>query len=253
LSDRLGDLRSLMARLRSPEGCPWDRAQTLDTLRTFLVEEAYEVLDAMDAGDPAKLREELGDLLFQVVFQARIAEEAGWFTLDEVASGIHDKMVARHPHVFGGADPLDSPEAVLERWEGRKHKKEKDGFLGGVPARLPALLKAFRLTDRAAQLGFDWDRPEDIKTKMKEELDEFLAVHGSDAGKAREELGDILFTLANIARHARIDPEDALQDANRKFSARFTAILRQLKDEGRDPHSLTLEEWDRYWEGAKAL
>jgi tetrapyrrole methylase family protein/MazG family protein len=240
-----------MARLRSPEGCPWDRAQTLDTLRTFLIEEAYEVLDALEGGDPAKLREELGDLLFQIVFQARLAEEAGWFTLDEVAAGIHEKMVIRHPHVFGGDDRLDSPEAVLERWEKRKHKKEKDGFLGGVPTHLPALLKAYRLSDRAAQLGFDWERPEDIKKKLKEEVEEFVAVYGSDAVKAREELGDILFTLANIARHARIDPEDALQAANQKFSARFTAVLRQLKDEGRDPHALSLEEWDRHWEGAK--
>jgi MazG family protein len=242
-----------MVRLRSPEGCPWDRAQTLDTLRTFLIEEAYEVLDALEGGDPAKLREELGDLLFQIVFQARIAEEAGWFTLDEVAAGIHEKMVVRHPHVFGGDDRLDSPEAVLARWEKRKHQKEKDGFLGGVPAHLPALLKAYRLSDRAAQLGFDWERPEDIKAKLKEELEEFMAVHGSDAAKAREELGDILFTLANIARHARIDPEDALQAANQKFSARFTAILRKLKAEGRDPRAVSLEEWDRYWEAAKNL
>ena len=241
-----------MARLRSPEGCPWDRAQTLETLRAFLIEEAYEVLDALEGGDPAKLREELGDLLFQIVFQARLAEEAGWFTLGDVAAGIHAKMVARHPHVFGGEEALETPEAVLERWEKRKHKQEKDGFLGGVPTHLPALLKAYRLSDRAAQLGFDWDKPEDIKKKLREELDEFIAVHGSDAGRAREELGDILFTLANIARHARIDPEDALQGANQKFSTRFTSILRRLKDEGRDPHSVTLEEWDRYWEGAKA-
>jgi tetrapyrrole methylase family protein/MazG family protein len=239
-----------MERLRSDDGCPWDRAQTLESLRTFLLEETYEVLEAMDGGDPEKLKEELGDLLFQIVFQSRLAEEAGWFTLEEVASGIHDKMVARHPHVFG-EKRLDTPAEVLERWESRKHSKSQDGFLKGIPEHLPGLLKAYRVTDRARQLGFDWEKTDDIKAKLREELDEFLDVFDSDRKKAKEEMGDILFTLANIARHFQTDPEDALQGTNRKFITRFTAILKRLKDEGRDPKDLTLAEWDVLWEEAK--
>ena len=239
-----------MARLRSEQGCPWDRAQTLESLKTFLLEETYEVLDAIEGGDPAHLREELGDLLFQIVFQARLAEEAGWFTLEEVADGIHEKMVARHPHVFG-ENRLNTPAEVLERWESRKHSKSQDGFLKGIPEHLPGLLKAYRITDRARQLGFDWEKTEDIKAKLREEMEEFLEIFDADRKKAKEELGDILFTLANLARHFDADPEDAIQKTNRKFIARFSAILRTLKEQGRDPKSLSLTEWDALWEKAK--
>jgi len=250
LNRDLKDLKALMARLRSEEGCPWDRAQTLESLKMFLLEETYEVLDAIDGGDPEKLKEELGDLLFQIVFQARLAEEAGWFTVHDVAAGIHVKMVARHPHVFGDSK-LNTKEEVLERWESRKHARSQDGFLSGIPDHLPSLLKAYRITDRARQLGFDWEKAEDIKEKLKEELDEFLEVFDSDRKKAKEELGDILFTLANIARHFHADPEDALQGANRKFITRFTSILQKLKEKGKDPKDLSLKEWDELWEEAK--
>lgn len=239
-----------MARLRSEEGCPWDRAQTLESLKTFLLEETYEVLDAIEGGDPAHLKEELGDLLFQIVFQARLAEEAGWFTLEEVADGIHEKMVVRHPHVFG-ENRLNTPAEVLERWEGRKHSKSQDGFLKGIPEQLPGLLKAYRITDRARQLGFDWEKTEDIKAKLREEMEEFLEIFDTDRKKAKEELGDILFTLANLARHFETDPEDALQKTNRKFISRFTSILRTLKEQGREPKSLSLDEWDVLWIMAK--
>lgn len=244
----LKKLKELMEKLRSEEGCPWDRAQNFETLKTFLLEETYEVLEAIDEKNPEKLKEELGDLLFQIIFQSQLAEEEGYFKLEDVIENVYRKMVTRHPHVFGEMK-LKTKEEVLERWEQRKHKSSKGGI--DVPLTLPALLKAYRLSDKAKQLGFDWQRVEDIEEKLREEVEEFCGVLKEDKEKAKEELGDILFVLANIARHLRIDPEDALQNTNSKFLKRFNFILRKLKERNIDPKSLKIEEWDRFWEEAK--
>ncbi|MEJ5166781.1 MAG: nucleoside triphosphate pyrophosphohydrolase [Thermoanaerobaculia bacterium] len=244
----LKKLKKLMEKLRSEEGCPWDRAQNFETLKTFLLEETYEVLEAIDEKDPEKLKEELGDLLFQIIFQAQLAEERGYFKLEEVIENVYKKMVDRHPHVFGDIK-LKTKEEVLERWEQRKHKSSKDGI--DAPSTLPALLKAYRLSDKAKQLGFDWQRVEDIEEKLKEEVGEFCKALKEERERAKEELGDILFVLANIARHLRIDPEAALQSTNSKFLKRFNFILKKLKEKGIEPKSLKIEEWDKLWEEAK--
>lgn len=244
----LKELKKLMEKLRSEEGCPWDKAQTFESLKTFLIEESYEVVDAINKKDYKKLKEELGDLLFQIVFQAQIAEEEGIFDLNGVIEGVYKKMVSRHPHVFGNLK-LKTKEEVLEKWEMRKHNSS-EGELE-VPSILPALLKAYRLTDRAAQLGFDWKNVEDIEGKLKEELEEFFKEVKKNKEKAKEELGDILFVIANISRHLKIDPEDALQKTNEKFLKRFNYILKKLKKEKINPKSLSIEEWDKAWEEAK--
>lgn len=244
----LKKLKELMEKLRSEEGCPWDRAQNFETLKTFLLEETYEVLEAIDKKDPEKLKEELGDLLFQIIFQAQLAEERGYFKLEDVIESVYKKMVARHPHVFGDIK-LKTKEEVLERWEQRKHKSSKGGI--DVPSTLPALLKAYRLSDKAKQLGFDWQKVEDIEKKLKEEVEEFCGALKEGSERAKEEIGDIFFVLANIARHLRIDPEDALQSTNSKFLQRFNFMLKKLKEKGIEPKSLKIEEWDKLWEEAK--
>lgn len=248
-------LVALMDRLRDPGGCPWDREQTLDSLRTYLLEETYEVLDALDSGDVEAHREELGDLLLQVVFQAKLRKETGAFTIDDVIVGIHDKLVRRHPHVFGDT-PAASAEEVLDQWE-RLKAREKEGtdrpsVLDHVPAQLPALLQALRLTEKAARIGFDWTAETDLHEKVEEEWRELRheLAGGSREGIA-EELGDLLFALANVARRHGIDPEQALRGANGKFIRRFRHIEDRLADGGRRPQDATLAEMDALWEEAK--
>ncbi len=251
-------LVEITRRLRAPDGCPWDREQTFESLKTHLLEEAYEVLEAIDSGDRANLREELGDLLFQILFLSQIASEEGSFDIEAVCAGIADKLVRRHPHVFGEGRLQTSGE-VLRQWEElkdaeRRQEEGSPGALSGVPVHLPALLKAHRLTAKASQFGLDWKGAAEVLEKLDEELEEFLAAHrqkgATDA--LEEELGDLLFTLANLGRHLSIDPEAALQRANRKFIGRFEHVERRLREQGKEWGALSAEELDRLWREAKA-
>jgi ATP diphosphatase len=250
----LQKLLDLVARLRAPDGCPWDREQGLESVRAYLLEEAHETAAAIDGGDWDELAAELGDLLFQVAFLGRLAEEAGAFQLSQAIDGVHDKMVARHPHVFGD-EVLADAEAVRQAWERRKLQKEgqKGGsLLSGVAPTLPALLAAYRLTQKAAGVGFDWPDAGDVLEKMEEEtaeLREALAV--GDRAALREEVGDLLFTVANLARKLDVDPEAALAGTNDKFRRRFAAVEAGLAARGKTPADSSLEEMDELWEQAK--
>ena len=267
------DLVALMSRLRSPEGCPWDREQTYATLAPMLLEEAYEAFEAVEEareGRPEHLREELGDLLFQIVFYAQVAAERGEFTIADVTERIHAKMVRRHPHVFGDVRVRDNDE-LLRNWEALKAEEKREAgedkeggdasLLDGVSGRAPALMEAHQLTTKAARVGFDWQNVDDIFEKLGEEADELRAAirehrEAGDAGEAgfarvREEVGDLLFAVTNIARHLGVEPEAALKLANRKFRRRFRHIERGLRARGRDLQEATLEEMEELWQEAK--
>ena len=258
MSSSFDHLVSIMDRLRDPGGCPWDREQTLETLAPYFLEEAYEVVDAIAAGDPAKLCEELGDLLLQIVFVSRIGRENGWFDLDGVCDGISEKMVRRHPHVFGDRVVADSGE-VMRNWEDIKRAERIDepesSVLDGVPGSLPALLKAFRMTEKAAAVGFDWRKPADVMGKMREEMTELEAelTAGEDAAteRVRSEMGDVLFVMANLARHLGVEPETALQGTNATFKRRFRAMEARSRDMDRDLRDMSLEEQDALWNEVK--
>jgi len=248
-------LVEIMARLRGPGGCPWDREQTHESLKPFLVEETYEVLEAIDEGEPGKVREELGDLLFQVVFHARLAEEEGRYDIDGVLEGIEKKMIRRHPHVFGDKELTSSAE-VLADWE--TMKKLEDGYrtrksiLDGVPRELPALIRAHRLQERAARVGFDWEKVEDVKAKLDEEVAEFKdTLEKGDRSLMEDELGDIFFALVNIARFIGVNPEDALRKTISKFISRFQYIEERAAESGRELAGMTLDEMDALWEESK--
>jgi tetrapyrrole methylase family protein/MazG family protein len=248
-------LRGIMDRLRGPDGCPWDRQQTLETLGTYLLEETYEVLEAITGGSAEALREELGDLLFQIVFQCRIAQERGAFDLESVMREIGDKIVRRHPHVFGDTS-LSTAGEVLAQWEqikvAERRNKGNGSMFGSVPRNLPALLKALRLSSKAARVGFDWPDREGLLLKLREETEEMrAALEGGERAAIEEEVGDLLFVLANLARRADIDPEEALQAANRKFVARFAYVERRLKEEGLEPAPENRDRMERLWEEAK--
>jgi MazG family protein len=242
----------LMARLRAPGGCPWDRKQTAESLKPYVLEEAYEVVAAIEQGDPREICEELGDLLLQVVFQARVAEDAGQFAIADVVRGIHEKLVRRHPHVFGDATAADAEE-VLTNWELIK-QKEKAGrsAVAGVDARLPALQRAWRMQKKVAKVGFDWERPEGALEKLHEELEEFrVARERETPERAEEEMGDALFALANVARLAGINPEEALRKASSKFERRFRAVEEGLRAQGLEPGQATLDQMESLWQQAK--
>jgi len=261
-------LTAVQARLRAPDGCPWDREQTHASLRTYLIEEAYEVLEAMESGDDAKFAEEMGDLLLQIVFHSEIAREEGRFDVADVIREVHDKMVRRHPHVFGEKRAKDSAE-VLKNWEqikkeeriaagkkngdGAEKKEEKAAsLLDGVSKALPAALEGFQLTRRAARIGFDWDSVEGVFDKMKEEAGELReAVGAKDAERAEEEMGDLLFAAVNLARFLHIDPEIALKKANAKFSARFRQMEKLAAERGKALTDVPREEMEGFWEVAK--
>ena len=248
-------LRRIMATLRGPGGCPWDREQTLESLGTFVIEEAYEVLEAIAHGTPGALKEELGDLLFQIVFQARVAEERGDFDLEGVMQAIGDKIVRRHPHVFASGQ-LETSDQVLAQWERIKQEERRGApdasVLSGVPEVLPALLKALRISTKAARVGFDWDRTEDLLAKVEEEMTELReAMRAGGRAAIAEELGDLLFTIANVARTSGVDPEQALQEANRKFVERFRHVERRLKDEGRALAPENRSRMEALWREAK--
>jgi MazG family protein len=249
------DLVRLMTTLRGPEGCPWDRKQTLPDLKPFVIEEAYEVVDAIDRDDRTALLEEVGDLLLEAVFIAEITREEGSFDVYDSITAIHDKLVRRHPHVFGEVEASDA-EQVLVNWERLKseeRKAENKSVLSGVPQSLPALLKAARLTEKASRVGFDWRRTGDVFNKLDEEIAELReAVDSGDAGHIHDELGDLLFTVANIARKVDVNAEEALQSTNRKFMRRFESMEASVHGSGRNLDQLDLEEMDRLWDEAKA-
>ncbi|MBA2703415.1 MAG: nucleoside triphosphate pyrophosphohydrolase [Blastocatellia bacterium] len=264
------DLIKLMEKLRSPEGCPWDREQTYATLAPMLLEEAYEAFEAVEEareGRPEELRDELGDLLFQIVFYAQVARERGDFSINDVTNAIHKKMVHRHPHVFADTEANDSA-TVLRNWEVMKAEERRaagksereESLLDGVSAKAPALMEAHQLSTKAARVGFDWKRIEDIFAKLEEELEELrnaISNHASSNSEAdhmrvREEIGDLLFAATNIARHLQVEPEAALKLTNRKFRRRFGYIEKTLQEGNRSFEAVTLDELEALWQQAKA-
>jgi MazG family protein len=251
--DELEKLLKLMARLRAPDGCPWDREQTLRSLRPFILEEAYELVEAIDGGEMKAIREELGDLLLEVVFVNQIAVEQELFGMDEVIRGIHDKLVRRHPHVFE-TERVASAGKALERWEEIKEseKEKRESVLDGVPRSLAALARAQKISSRAARAGFDWKSAKEVQAKLDEELEELeAAVATGSAVAIEEEMGDILFALVNLARHLDVDAEIALSGAIEKFSERFKHLENALRTQGRSVNDADMEELDRLWEEAK--
>jgi nucleoside triphosphate diphosphatase len=276
-------LVELMARLRGPGGCPWDREQTYDTIKPFLLEETYEVVDAIGRRDWDELASELGDLMLQVVFFAQMAAEDKHFTIEDVIERIHTKMVRRHPHVFGAAQ-ADTAADVLRNWEKLKAEEKKqqlagrgetyqppESVLDGVSSSIPSLMEAYQLSSRAAHVGFDWKRLEDLFEKMREEMAELateasgMSMNGKSDGSngavpatsldqfaaLEDEAGDLLFTAVNVARFLKVDPESALRKTNRKFRHRFQWIERELKKSGKSPRDATLEEMDALWNRSK--
>ena len=263
-----------MDRLRSPDGCPWDREQTYATLAPMLLEEAYEAFDALEEarqGRPDALREELGDLLFQITFFARVAKERGEFNIEDVINEVHAKMVRRHPHVFGDTKASDSNE-VLRNWEAIKAEEKRSGnknadkradtsILDGVSTKAPALMEAHQISTKVARVGFDWKRLEDIFEKLQEEVDELRAAidehkqsnQEADHVRVREEIGDLLFVVTNIARQLNVEPEAALKLSNRKFRRRFDYIETRLREQNRKFAETTLDELEELWQEAKRV
>jgi MazG family protein len=255
-ADRFARLVDVVAALRSPQGCPWDREQTLESLRPFVLEEAYEVLQAIDAGDRVGLGGEIGDLIFEGVLLAQLAAEAGTFTVADSLQAIVEKLLRRHPHVFGGAARARSSQEVLGRWEALKARERRDNgepektILGSVPTTLPALLRAYEMSSRAAAVNFDWERATDVIAKIEEEVAEVRAVvdqHGSDHARLEEEIGDLLFAIANLSRKLGIEPESALRRADDKFTRRFGELERRFKSRDRSLQECTLDEMESEW------
>ena len=263
---KLERLLGIMRTLRAPGGCPWDREQTLASLRPFVLEETYEVLEAIEGGTPDQLKEELGDFVFEAVFLAQISEEAGHFSFGDTLDAISDKLVRRHPHVFarGTDDPGLTSEQVIEKWETLKARereaaglpaKKQKTTLGGVPKTLPSLLRAFEISSRAAAVGFDWAKAGDVLDKIDEEVAEVR--HEVESGatghmsRAEEEMGDLLFAIANLSRKLGIEPESALRRANEKFTARFDAVEQAFASRGRLLSDATLEEMEEEWRRVK--
>jgi MazG family protein len=266
VGDKFERLVEIMRTLRAPDGCPWDREQTPASLRPFVLEETYEVLEAIDSGSPAQLREELGDFLFEAVFLAQMSDEAGDFTIGDAIDAICDKLVRRHPHVFARTDsdtPLTSTQ-VIEKWETLKaREREAEGLpakkqkttLGGVPKTLPALLRAYEISARAAAVGFDWARADDVLDKIDEEVAEVRREVESGAtghlSRAEEEMGDLLFAIANLSRKLGVEPEAALRRANDKFTTRFDALEKAFSSRGRALSEATLDEMEAEWQNVK--
>lgn len=252
-------LVDIMQRLRGPDGCPWDREQTIQSLRGFVLEEAYEVLDAIDRDDHDGLRGEIGDLLFEGVFLAQIEADRGHFTVTDSLDAIAEKLIRRHPHVFGEVEGVNSAGQVLEQWEQIKAREQKDAgrtraLLSGVPRAMPSLLRAHEIGTRVAAVGFDWAKTEDVIEKIEEEVAELrsAAVHEGQE-RAEEEMGDLLFAIANLARKIGIEPESALRKANEKFSARFGELEHRFEQRGRSVHDATLAEMEEVWGEVKEL
>lgn len=242
------NLINVMDRLLAPDGCPWDREQTHESLIRYLVEESYEVIDAINSRDMNKLREELGDLLLQVVFHSALARREGYFDFAAVAKTVEKKMIDRHPHVFADMN-LKTSDDVMDNWEDFKKKEGKKSLLEGIPKSLPALLRAVSMQEKAARVGFDWPTVEGALDKFKEEVDEFSQADSSQ--EMLEEMGDIFFALVNVARLKNIEPEQALQACNDKFARRFNYIEENVNKSGRQLKELSLEEMDVFWNEAK--
>jgi len=261
--DEFTRLADIVARLRAPDGCPWDREQTIDTLKRYVLEETYEVLDAIDRHDHDALREELGDFLFEAVFVAQLEHEDGHFSIADSVRSIADKLVRRHPHVFvrhEGAAALDTADQVRTRWEEIK-TEERGGsakpktLLSGIPAALPALLRAYQIGARAASVGFDWSHADDVVAKIREEVDEIqevVAGSKADQDRVEEEVGDLLFAIANLSRKLGVEPETALRKANDKFTRRFTAMESTIATSGRQMREMTLDELESQWQRVKS-
>lgn len=261
---RFERLVAIMRTLRSPEGCPWDREQTVESLRPFILEETYEVLQAIDARDRSALKEELGDFLFEAIFVSRLCEEEGSFAIGDAIQAVTDKLIRRHPHVFApDGTPLGntsiSSQEVKQRWEEIKVReggpKKPRTLLSGVPRTMPALLRAYELSTRAATVGFDWVKTTDVLDKIDEEVAELrdaVATAGPTSAHAEEELGDLFFALANLSRKLGVEPEAALRRASDKFQVRFEGVERRARDEGRELGKLTLEEMEAHWQAVKA-
>ena len=254
-TDPVARLLEIMARLRRPkDGCPWDLEQTLDTIKPHLIEEAYEALDAMESGNREHLAEELGDLLLQIVFQSQIASEEGSFNFADVARGISDKLIRRHPHIFGDVKVADSKE-VLRNWDAIKktENKARESALDGVPKHTPPLHRAYQLQKRAARVGFDWSDIQDVFAKLEEEIVELKeAVAAQDRKHVLEELGDVLFSVVNIARFVKVDPAYALELTNAKFSRRFRIVENEIVSSGRKMKDCTLAQMDEIWNRLRA-
>ncbi|MBI4476372.1 MAG: nucleoside triphosphate pyrophosphohydrolase [Acidobacteria bacterium] len=263
-ADRFHDLVELVRTLRSPEGCPWDRAQTFESLRSFVLEETYEVLEAIDRRDLASLREELGDFIFEAVLLAQLASETGAFTVADSLAAITDKLIRRHPHVFGtktGTTADTGPksaEEVVQRWEALKARERssagaRTSAMGDVPRALPALLRAHTIGQRAAAVNFDWDTAADVLDKVREELDELQhqIARGGPPDRVEDELGDVLFSIAHLARKLGVEPESALRRANEKFLSRFAEMERRITSSGRTLREMTLAELEDEWQRVK--
>ncbi|MEM7060856.1 MAG: nucleoside triphosphate pyrophosphohydrolase [Pseudomonadota bacterium] len=252
-------LLEIMRRLRAPDGCPWDREQDFRSIAPYTIEEACEVADAIERGSMPDLADELGDLLLQVVYHAQMAEEADAFNFDDVVAAISKKMLRRHPHVFGyekggpRADPADFDWEALKAEERAEKGEVRDSVLDGIPTTLSGLTRATALTKRAAKVGFDWTDPKDVLAKLQEESEELVeAIETADQSHIEEEYGDLMFVMANLARHLRVDPEASLRRANTKFNRRFRGIEATLKTEGRSLEEASLTEMDALWDQAKA-
>lgn len=246
-------LVEIMARLRSPEGCPWDREQTFDTIKPYLLEETYEVLDSIDARDWNGLADELGDLLLQVVFFSQMAKEAGYFDVTDAIEAINSKLVRRHPHVFADGD-AKTAEDVVRKWDEIKatEKPRPKGLLAGIPRSLPALMEARQIASRAAGAGFDWNNVDEVLDKLREELAELDGARRAGSQEAlQDEIGDLLFVIVNIARFLKVDPEQALRGTNSKFRRRFGHVETGLEAQGKSPKEATVEEMERLWQDAK--
>ncbi len=275
MSQAFDDLVALVARLRAPDGCPWDRKQTHDSLKPYLIEESYEVLEALDRNDPRQLREELGDLLLQVLLHTELEAEQDHFTMQEVIRTLTDKLVRRHPHVFNTTkkpEPSLDADQVINQWEKikqseRSEQGQEESILEGVPASLPALLRAYQVQKRASRVGFDWKQPEQVVEKLDEELQELREAtrhhqsmeSSSSRGKEifssweaiEQEFGDVLFTIANLARFLKINPEEALRKSCNRFVTRFAMMEQQAAEAGKGLQQLTTAEWETFWEVAK--
>lgn len=252
MKNKFQDLVDIVDRLRAPDGCPWDREQTAESLLPYFLEEAYEVIEAVDSSDWDTLREELGDVLLHLTFQASIARDKGHFTIEEVLEQVAAKLVRRHPHVFGDRH-ADAPFHARQNWESVKHhEKKRNSRLDGVPVELPALVRAQRLQEKASYAGFDWDQVEKVWDKVHEEILEVKDAQATGSRKAlEEEIGDVLFSLVNLSRFLGISSEDALRKANQKFIVRFRKIEEELSRQGRTVNEATLPEMDAIWDRVK--
>ncbi|MCF7818647.1 MAG: nucleoside triphosphate pyrophosphohydrolase [Kiritimatiellales bacterium] len=254
--EALERLLGVMKRLRGPGGCPWDQEQTLESLKSDLIEEAYEVIDAIESGNCSQLEEELGDLLLQIVFQSQICEESGHFEFSDVATAIADKLERRHPHVFGEVQVANSAE-VLQNWDAIKKSEKQEGdkpasIVAGIPKHLPALQKAHQVQKRAARAGFDWPHVDDVLDKLHEEIGELKEAMGRNhEGDIRDELGDLLFSVVNLSRFLGHNPEELLNQNIKKFIKRFQSVEDQVHASGKDFKAFTLDELDAFWDEAK--